>query len=1010
MSHTQPTASSSSSSSNFQLIINNALDKYKKRTKNDLRVHPLATRLQTCNSPAAIIAILQEQVQGLDQSQSSDERWSKWLDPTVNVLQAFSSILQAGASMAFPPANVIFAGVGVLLSTLKDVRASKDTVVDIFERIERFFRRVEVYTEAQPTSEMMDIIVQIMIEVLSILGIATKEIKQSRLKKFAKKLIGRTDLEDGLKKLDKLTHEEAWMGIAQNLKATHVVGESVRRVADQAVTIDNRVAGVDGRVANVDDRVRVVDHRVTEVIRDGREVKIVVDQVKRLSSNLISADYRDSRILSENQSRDSVHKWLSPPDPSTNHNIACGTRHKKLASWFFEGSIFQEWKSTGSLLWVHGKPGSGKSVLCSTVIQDIEAMCKAGNASIAYFYFDFRDANKQGPRDLLLSLLTQLSSSSNPRCDILSDLYIAHDEGKKQPSDTILVECLKEMVALPDQCPIYLIIDALDESSNTSGIPSPRERVLELVKELVELGLAHLRICVTSRPEIDIRDVLAPLTSRQVSLHDQSGQKKDIVDYVKSVVYSNSEPILRRWKAEDKELVVEVLSERADGMFRWIFCQLETLRHCLPPSVRRTLDELPESLDETYERVIREIKKPNRDHALRLLQCLVVAIRPLRVEELAEVLAVDFDDAEGMPKLNTNWRWEDQEQALLSSCSSLIAVVESDESRIVQFSHFSVKEFLTSTRLATSSGGVSHYHIALEHAHITLAQACMSVLLRLDDRVEQNDVRNSSPLAGYAAEQWVAHVQFGKASSCLRKAMESLFDRDKPYFEAWLQLHDIDTDSLESTFYQFTPYQKSDATPLYYAALCGFQDLVEHLIVNNPEHVKATGGYYVVPLIAALEAGQSHTAKFLRDNGAHPNVTSYEGRTPLHSAAWNGEFEMIQVFLEYKADVNAQSNNGETPLHFASRSFSSRPNLGPSLAKVARLLLEHGADVNALRKDRFTVLHIAAQTSKAEVVRVLLEYGADVGAETEDGETAFQLAREEGGTEIMKLLSEHGSR
>ena len=112
----------------------------------------------------------------------------------------------------------------------------------------------------------------------------------------------------------------------------------------------------------------------------------------------------------------------------------------------------------------------------STVIQDIEAMCKAGNASMAYFYFDFRDANKQGPRDLLLSLLTQLSASSNSRCDILSNLYLAHDKGKKQPSDAILAECLKEMLALPDQCPIYLIVDALDESSNTSGIPSPREK------------------------------------------------------------------------------------------------------------------------------------------------------------------------------------------------------------------------------------------------------------------------------------------------------------------------------------------------------------------------------------------------------------------------------------------------------------------------------------------------------------------------------------------------------
>ena len=192
-------------------------------------------------------------------------------------------------------------------------------------------------------------------------------------------------------------------------------------------------------------------------------------------------------------------------------------------------------------------------------------MCKAGNASMAYFYFDFRDANKQGFRDLILSLLTQLSVRSG-RCDILSDLYSAHDEGKNQPSDAILAECLKEMLTLPDQCPTYLIIDALDESPNTTGILSPRERVLQLVKELVELRYSKLRICVTSRPEVDIRDVLESLTSCRVSLHDQSGQKEDIVDYVKSVVYSNSQPIMKRWKTEDKELVIQVLSDRADGM------------------------------------------------------------------------------------------------------------------------------------------------------------------------------------------------------------------------------------------------------------------------------------------------------------------------------------------------------------------------------------------------------------------------------------------------------------
>ena len=185
---------------------------------------------------------------------------------------------------------------------------------------------------------------------------------------------------------------------------------------------------------------------------------------------------------------------------------------------------------------------------------------------MAYFYFDFRNAGKQGLQDLLRSLLIQLSAHSAPRCDILSNLYSAHDNGKNQPGDRDLAECLKRMLVLTDQRLTYLIIDALDESPDSPGIPSPREKVLQLVDELVELSLPNLHICVTSRPEIDIRNVLEPLTSRRVSLHDQSGQKEDIADYVRSVVYSKSEQIMRRWKTEDKELVIKSLSERADGM------------------------------------------------------------------------------------------------------------------------------------------------------------------------------------------------------------------------------------------------------------------------------------------------------------------------------------------------------------------------------------------------------------------------------------------------------------
>ena len=202
----------------------------------------------------------------------------------------------------------------------------------------------------------------------------------------------------------------------------------------------------------------------------------------------------------------------------------------------------------------------------STVIQDIGAMCEARNASMAYFYFDFRDANKQGLRDLVASLLTQLSASSDRCCNILSRLHKAHDKGRKQPSDSSLAECLKNMLTLHNQPPIYLIIDALDESPNTSGISSPREMVLQLLKELVDLSLQNLHICITSRPEFDIRNNLELLTSLRVSLHEQSGQQQDIADYVRSVVYSDSQQIMKRWRKEDKELVVETLSERADGM------------------------------------------------------------------------------------------------------------------------------------------------------------------------------------------------------------------------------------------------------------------------------------------------------------------------------------------------------------------------------------------------------------------------------------------------------------
>jgi ankyrin repeat protein len=290
----------------------------------------------------------------------------------------------------------------------------------------------------------------------------------------------------------------------------------------------------------------------------------------------------------------------------------------------------------------------------------------------------------------------------------------------------------------------------------------------------------------------------------------------------------------------------------------------------------------------------------------------------------------------------------------------------------------------------------------------------MSVLLLLDDSdcVEENGVGKSFPLAGYAARHWVTHAQFESVSSFLRKAMECLFDLDMPYFVAWLLLHDIDTspDSVSSSLYLFVADEKDGAIPLYYAALCGFEDLVEHLAVKYPQHVNTGGGYYVTPLFAALAGRHFQIAKLLLHNGAYVDVRGENGSTPLDSAAWYGDLEMVQLLLEYKADVNSRDDNGWTPMITVSQGYDFKAtlhNIPQLFPDVARLLLEHGADVNARNKDGSTPLHEAAKEGRVEVVRVLLEHGANVGTEDNEGRTPFRIASAGGYDEIMKLLSEH---
>jgi ankyrin repeat protein len=311
---------------------------------------------------------------------------------------------------------------------------------------------------------------------------------------------------------------------------------------------------------------------------------------------------------------------------------------------------------------------------------------------------------------------------------------------------------------------------------------------------------------------------------------------------------------------------------------------------------------------------------------------------------------------------------------------------------------------LTSPRLATASGEVSNYHIDLEPAHTILAQACLGILLQTQD--VEGHTSKDHPLARYAAEHWMTHAQFGEVSSRLQKGMEYLFDANKPHFKVWLTLCNIDTRLYAgAAFYWHTPYDKSPAAPLYYAALCGLHDLVKHLITKHPQEVNANGGYYVRPLVAALAGEHFQTADLLRHNGADPDVRDKDGRNPLHGAASSGIFEVARILIEYEpAYINARDDFGWTPLYVASHGHNFKGG------SVLRLLLEHGADINAQTGGGWTPLHVASFDGALEAVRLLLDHGADVEAKNNWDLTALQLASKQGDDEVVKLLREHGAK
>jgi hypothetical protein len=427
------------------------------------------------------------------------------------------------------------------------------------------------------------------------------------------------------------------------------------------------------------------------------------------------------------------------------------------------------------------------------------------------------------------------------------------------------------------------------------------------------------------------------------------------------------------------------------------------LKPCSRTSVQQHLNELPDSLDETYERVLNGIHETKRGDVQRLLQCMAVAIRRLHADEAAAILTFDPSAIVGeVLTLDTASQLEEEEEKVLSACPILITTMDNHNSRLVVFAHSSVKEFLMSDRLSAAREDISRYHILPEAAHITLAQVSLGTLLRLDDRIDRRNVMKI-PLARYAARYWVSHAQVGNVSSHVMGAMKTLFDSDRAHFAAWVRIYDIDSPSCWCSRW-------NAQRPLYYSVICGFYDLVEHLLEKHSPHINTIGGLYDYPLLAALHGGDIRVAELLRRHGADLDVQGTKDGLLLHRAIeWPSNLAVgaAQFLLTHGADVAARRTDLSTPLHLAA---------DQGKFEVAQNLLQHGADINSRNIGGKTPLHLAAVQGHFEVAQMLLQHGADVHSQNVDGDTPLQLMLQptfpwsEGNRlNLVRLLLEHGA-
>ncbi|KAF5349440.1 hypothetical protein D9758_014604 [Tetrapyrgos nigripes] len=604
-------------------------------------------------------------------------------------------------------------------------------------------------------------------------------------------------------------------------------------------------------------------------------------------------------------------------------------------TWFLDHEYFKNWKNNlnGSLLWLQGKAGSGKTFLCTNVINDLRK-----NSSVFFYYFDTCDKRKVDYHGVVSSLLCQMNSREGK-------FLIAED----------MDSTLLHLMAMIDAA--YIIIDAIDECAEED-----QGKLLALIDKLLT-KLKNCFVLVSSRPHINIARRKAQVISLDKQMSDV-GITSDIEKYVDTKLQKQC-----AWSPELKAEVKDTLVNGASGQIRWVDCQLTALNEIkMPRGVRKALKSLPKTLQETYAKILEQVKDGQKDYVKTIFQWLLFAYRPLTLGEVQHILAIDVEEEKFQPEDLL----ENIEIELHNVVNSSLVVIIQDSIEkdrwnkqnvlTVQLAHPSVKDYLLSEAAMQSVSGYFQINSALVHEAI--CQMCIVYPLCCGQEAIDEE---KSALAHYEAKHWFEHFNQSKEESPAAFNLGcQLMNSKQPPYGNWLVVYTPDT---------WDNRPRDRARPLYYASYIGLESLV-----------------------AASYNGSLNVVRALLEKGANVNAQGGAHRNALHAASSRGHLEVVRAPLEKGADVNAQGGHYRNTLQAA----SSRGHL-----EVVRALLEKGADINAQGGHYGNALQASSSGGHLEVVRALLEKGADINAQGGDDQNTLQAASSRGHLEVAAISRGH---